>query len=153
MSDIIKVIWFVETNDEMEIRSKIGDRADFIFVKTLEEFKDQINKSNYLVYSVEKMNDSDDLTKLIHSNPDCIFHELFNVGKVEITESHALSRLEKNIKQGMWLDDILSDINSELDCDCDEIPNEETIKAMEDEELFSYDSVEDMIEDALKEPD
>jgi len=153
MSDIIKVIWFVDIKDEKEIKSKIGDRADFVFVKTLEEFKDQINKNNYLVFSVEKMNDSDDLTKIIHSNPNCIFHELFNIGKVEITKSHALSRLENNIKQGMWLNDILFDINSKLDCDCDEIPNEDTIKAMEDEELFSYDSVEDMIEDALKEPD
>jgi len=35
----------------------------------------------------------------------------------------------------------------------DEIPNETTIKAMEEKELFSYDSVEEMIEDALKEPD
>jgi hypothetical protein len=106
-----KVIWFVDTKDEMEIRSKIGDRADFIFVKTLDEFKGQINKNNYMVYSVEKMNDSDDLTKVIHSNPDCIFHELFNVGKVKTTESHALSRLEKNINQGMWLDDIFFNIN------------------------------------------
>ena len=35
----------------------------------------------------------------------------------------------------------------------DEIPNETTIKAMEETELFSADSVEEMIEDALKEPD
>lgn len=31
----------------------------------------------------------------------------------------------------------------------DEIPNETTIKAMEEEELFSYDSVEQMITDCL----
>jgi len=106
-----KVIWFVDIKDEMEIKSKTGDRADFIFVKTLEEFKSQINKKFYLVFSVDKINDSDDLTKIIHSNPDCIFHELFNVGKVKITDNHALSRLENNIKQGMWLDDILAEIN------------------------------------------
>jgi hypothetical protein len=35
----------------------------------------------------------------------------------------------------------------------EEIPNETTIKAMEETELFSYNSVEEMIEDALKEPD
>ena len=35
----------------------------------------------------------------------------------------------------------------------DEIPNETTIKAKEEKELFSFDSVEEMIEDALKEPD
>jgi hypothetical protein len=34
-----------------------------------------------------------------------------------------------------------------------EIPNEETIKAMEEEELFSANSVEEMIEDSLKDPD
>jgi hypothetical protein len=31
----------------------------------------------------------------------------------------------------------------------DEIPNETTIKAMEEEELFSYDSAEEMITDCL----
>jgi len=31
----------------------------------------------------------------------------------------------------------------------DEIPNEDTIKAMEEEELFSYDSAEQMITDCL----
>jgi len=35
----------------------------------------------------------------------------------------------------------------------DEIPNETTIKALEETELFSYDSVEEMIEDALRDSD
>jgi hypothetical protein len=34
----------------------------------------------------------------------------------------------------------------------DEIPNEETIKAMEDDELFSYNSAEEMVADALGDP-
>jgi len=106
-----KVVWFVDIKDEIEIKSKIGDNNYFIFVKTLDEFKRQLNKNNYLVYSVEKINDSDDLIKIIHSNPDYIFHELFNVGRVKVTENHALSRLENNIKQGMWLDNILAEIN------------------------------------------
>jgi hypothetical protein len=107
-----KVLWFVDVADEENIKLKIGNRSNFIFAKTLNEFEEQINPNLFLVYSVEKNNDSDNLLKIIRSHPDCIFHELFDVGKVKITESHALSRLETNIKQGMWLDDIINEINN-----------------------------------------
>ena len=60
--------------------------------------------------TVASFGNSGDLIKIIHSHPNCTFHELFNVGKVKITETHALSRLEENIKQCMWLDDILTEI-------------------------------------------
>lgn len=106
-----KVVWYVSSEDEEEIKSKVDDRTDFIFVKTIKEFEKQIDQNSYLVFSVEKNNDSDDLTKLIRSHQDCIFHELFITGRVQITKTHALSRLEQNIKQGMWLDDILDEIN------------------------------------------
>jgi hypothetical protein len=46
----------------------------------------------------------------------------------------------------------LSEKNLNKDNFEEEIPNETTIKAMEEEELFSADSVEEMIEDALNDP-
>ena len=94
-----------------KIKSEVGDRPDFIFVKTVVEFEKYIDQDFYLVYSVEKNNNSDDLMKLIHNHPNCIFHELFVPSKIQITETHVLSRLENNIKQGMWLNDILAEIN------------------------------------------
>jgi len=120
MSDLIKktkkskfskVIWYVDDEDEKEIIKITGSRADFIFVKTIPEFEKQIKPNSYLVFSAEKNNDSDELIKLIHSHKDYIFHELFKTGRVQITKTHALSRLEQNIKQGMWLNDILAEIN------------------------------------------
>ena len=105
-----KVIWYVNSEDEEKIKLEICDTSNFIFVKSIIEFEKYINQNFYLVYSAEKINNSDDFMKLIHDHPDCIFHELFIPGRIQITETHVLSRLEKNIKQGMWLNDILAEI-------------------------------------------
>ena len=50
-----KVIWFVDEKDEIEITAKTGNRIDFIFVKTLDEFEKQINQNYYLFFSVEPL--------------------------------------------------------------------------------------------------
>ena len=107
----VKVIWFVDNDSENEIRAKSENRSDFIFVKTVEEFEKNIDQKNYLVFSVEKLNYSDELLKLIRHYSNCTFHELFVLGKGKITETHAISRLENNIEQCMWLDQIWEEIN------------------------------------------
>jgi len=104
-----KVIWYVKSEDEKEIKSISGNRPDFIFARTVDEFEKNINPNYYLVYSIEKHNDSDKLTKVIHNHPNCFFHELFATCRLKMSKTHILSRLEKNIKT-MWLNDILAEL-------------------------------------------
>jgi len=108
-----EVVWFVSDEDKRKIKQEIGEKSNFIFVDSAREFERLIDGDRFLVFSTEKIDDSEALLEIIRSNSRHIFYELFNAKRGKITKILALSRLENNIEQSLWLDEILKIIEEQ----------------------------------------
>jgi len=108
-----EVVWFVSDEDKGKIKQEIGEKPNFIFVDSEKKIKELINADRFLVFSTEKIDDSEELLEIIRSNPRHVFYELFNAGRGKFTKILALSRLENNIEQSLWLDEILKIIEDQ----------------------------------------
>jgi len=102
-----EAVWFVGDEDKKKIKQEIGERSYFIFVDSEKKFKKLINKNRFLIFSTEKIDNSKELLGIIQLNPKHTFYELFNAKRAKTTKIFALSRLENNIEQSLWLDEIL----------------------------------------------
>jgi len=85
-----------------QIKREIKNVSNFIFVKTLDEFKENIKPDSFLAFSMA-ITDLNSIKKLIKQFPNCIFYIIHELPGAWPLEDYAEIKKEKNISNRSYL--------------------------------------------------
>jgi hypothetical protein len=101
-----------------QIKKELKNVSNFIFVKTLNEFKENINPNSFLAISIS-ITEFEPVANLIKQYPNCFFHKIIEPPDSWLLKNNVEINKERNIdKYSYLIYELINHIKKEVQLVC-----------------------------------
>jgi len=98
-----RMLCWVRSHEKKELEKAVDGRFPLVFAKNYEDFKNQINKNDYLIFSLSRARNINKIKLLVRYFPEYKFN-LYALGENEIMDiNHFKIMEETNVIKGQYL--------------------------------------------------